>query len=414
MELTKYRTLMSEVEELNKDKEKNAQELAKLSEKLAVQKEYIDKKSIEKIERYLTNSKEDLSSEQLSSLRDLLTEVKLYKMNETLVNEVIAGNYDNVHQIEENRKTVFKKVLYGIAAVASTGLLIFGLYSCNKNKDNKGPKNNYITQGTTTEDTSKDIPTELKEVIDLDDDVLEVIDLDEEETEEITTKETKKSKTSEKETVKTTDSNKKETKEVKETTKTTEKEKTTEKSSTTESNKNTTSQKSKKPTNTSETIKNNSSDSEKSSSVKTGTQTTVVTSTEVVNTDGKLSIEPSTIVRTEDTSNDKKDTTVEIKADKEVPNTDKVEGKDDTTHEIPKNTNTEAPYTGTDEDRHDVTVEEPYTGSLPSLDNIEDNGEEIIIEEPYTGNLPSLDNIEESIKENTVGKVKTLSMRLGG
>ncbi len=137
MKITKYEKLMLRFEKLAKDKEKNADELADLSIKLASQKEKLQKLSVEKVKERLKSK--NISYAEYCNLKDLLKEKKVYEKKASLIDEVISGNYDNVHQ---KRRVVFRRAGKSALAVGLAALMAFGAVSCLNKKSNKDLNNN--------------------------------------------------------------------------------------------------------------------------------------------------------------------------------------------------------------------------------------------------------------------------------
>ncbi len=354
MKITKYEKLMLKIEKLAKNKEENSEALAALSLKLAAQKEALDRVSIKKIQNKLKNK--DLSYNEYCNLKDLLKEKKTYIKKAALIDEVIAGNYENVHQ---KRRVVFRRFTKVLATGLVLAMVAGGLYSCNHND------NIFTKLGKTIEKSTDDDKDDNKDKDNNNDDTKDNKDKSTEKAENDSEKDSKDKKDSKDE---------KDKKEEKDTEDKDDEDKKDEKN---------TDQQGKKPTD-STTVSSNDDTNTTDPNQKTTTTSKVIPEKKIkVPTEGDLPVQPST----EDQSDKNKPTiepgkTTEEEPSTETPSIDKVDEdeKDETTHKIPSDN------TGEDEGKkpapkQDTTEEEQPSDYTPSLDNIdEDEKDEITYE----------------------------------
>ncbi len=373
MKITKYNVILKEIKELSKEELKNARRLKELSEQLDNQKKLMDSISLSLIKEKLNNCD---TYEEYNSLKNLLNEKKAYIKNEETIDNIIAGYYSSVNK---KRKLTLRKGLTSLGIIGLCTTLGISLFSCTSKKKSK---DNTI-EGDTTSYNGKDANNN--------------------------------DKNNDNKTV-NTDSNKENSNNTKDLNK------ENSKNNTNKDNKNNKDNKDNKDNSKNEpvkglkptdevTITTNNSDKTKTVTGYTGkTVETILKEKVETNTEGRLPIEPSVTIIDNTKDSDKKDTYVEEKSTESLPPITKVEGNDEITHDIPKNTEGEKEYDKEDIDKKDTYVEEKNTESLPPLDVVEGNDEitygnepcnsvlpdeyEVIEETSY--DLPSLDNVDES------------------
>ena len=135
MEVTKFEALMIQIENLLKDKEKNAKELDTLVNKLQSQQIYFSQRDCNEINSKLKDKK--YSYKEYKNLKNLLQEIKIYRKENKIIEEVISGNY-NKQKIKKRvytRRSI-KGIAFGLIAVISFNSLLCGFKGNKNNKNN--------------------------------------------------------------------------------------------------------------------------------------------------------------------------------------------------------------------------------------------------------------------------------------
>lgn len=374
MKITKYNVILKEIKELSKEELKNAKRLKELSEQLDNQKKLMDSISLSFIKAKLNDCN---TFEEYNSLKNLLNEKKAYIKNEETIEKIIAGDYSSVNK---KRKPTLRKGLTSLGIIGLGTALGISLFSCASKK--KSQDNNI--EGVTTSYNGKDANNN-------DNNDNKTVNTDSNKENSNNTKDLNKenSKNNTNKDVKKDNKNTKDNKD----------------------NSKNEPVKGLKPTDE-VTITTNNSDKTKTVTGYTGKPVETVLKEKVeTNTEGRLPIEPSVTIIDNTKDSDKKDTYVEEKNTEKLPSITKVEGNDEITHDIPKNTEGEKEYDKEDIDKKDTYVEEKNTEPLPPLDVVEGNDEITygnepcdsvlpdeyeVIEEITNYDLPSLDNVDES------------------
>ena len=368
MKIKRYENLILEIEKLAKNPEENAEKLKELTGILADQQAYFETVSVKKIGEKINSG--SLSAKQYMILKSLLVEKKFYEKNSKKIDAVIAGDYKIFNK---TKKVTFRRIIKATGVIAAAALLTLGLSTCNKKQkrhDDK-VKNDVVTEETEetteiTEDNNKD------KVSDITTEAVKEKDNAKE-----TTEENIEAKESSKDNIE----NKKDSKKDEKTTETKE-----------EENKNndvTVNNNTGKPETTTTTTQNTASSSTSNSYSNRETSTIVPVKPENVQTNGKLPIEPTTIV-VDNTSNEpvNNDNKV-IPADKPVPSTNNVDAntKDETTSNIPSNSSTEPAYNGKDEHKTDSYSEEKPSDD-PSFQPTDNNTVDTWSDSEITHDIP--------------------------
>ena len=365
MKITKYEKLMLEIERLAKDKEANAERLQALSTKLALQKEILEKISISKIKEKLKS--DDLTAKKYNNFKDILEEKKLYIKNEQLINEVISGNYDNVHQ---KRKIVFRKFAKVAGTVALITALAFGLHSCGSKKETKKVNN---------------VKSNIESTIDKNDSYSTIKDNN-------NNKELNKEKENSSDLTKEEDNNSKESKNkdnnnINNINKSNSSTNVGDKTSNSSKVVSSTPEKQEEKIPIQPTTEKEKPSNEKPSTTEQitneGTTKPPVTPDNIDETGGNddektynIPDNSKDVPTTPTTEEDKKDTTKEEKPSNFVPNINNVDdGGNEKTYVIDDNTSNNKPYNGTAEDKHDTYEEETTSVDIPSFDIIEGDDE---------------------------------------
>lgn len=345
MELRKFESIMLEIEELSKDKEKNQDRINELVNLLKQEKEYYADIDLKEVKEKLN---EDLSIEEYKNTKDELKEKKLFAKYDKQITEVIEGNYLATETTKRvNRRRTLKGVAITAAFVGVSTLAIVGLSKKSSKNENKNNTSVQVIENTTeklsTESTLENLTTEsttLKQITeavteDLSD--LTIIKVTEDGTVHVTTEGTTERQTTEKTSEKRIES----------TTERTSESTTTERQTT-------------ERTTESTTEKTSESTTEKTTELTTeGT------------TEYYIDIEPTTIIiDTTVTTEDVTDYVIEDTTETTLPPTDIVIGDDETTYFIFEDT-TEYSSEGTTE----YSSEETTESSLPSLDDVEGDDE---------------------------------------
>lgn len=378
MKIKRYENLILEIEKLAKNPEENAEKLKELTGVLADQQAYFETVSVKKIGEKINSG--SLSAKQYMILKSLLVEKKFYEKNSKKIDAVIAGDYKIFNK---TKKVTFRRIIKATGVIAAAALLTLGLTTCKKKqqKHNDKVKNDVVTEEI-TEDNNKDIVSDI---------TTEAVK------ENDNTKDTAEENIEAKESSKDNKDDKKDSKKEDESTETKEENK---------NNDVTVNNNTGKPETTTTTTQNTASSSTSNSYSNRETSTIVPVKPENVQTNGKLPIEPTTIV-VDNTSNEpvNNDNKV-IPADKPVPSTNNVDAntKDETTNNIPSNSSTEPAYNGKDENKTDSYSEEPSKTDLPSINKIEESGSdsEITHDIPDNSSHEPAYNGEEEDKPNNI------------
>ena len=341
MKLRKFESIMLEIEELSKDKEKNQDRINELVNLLKQEKEYYADIDLKEVNEKLN---EDLSIEEYKNTKDELKEKKLFAKYDEQIAEVIEGNYLATETTKRvNRRRTLKGVAITAAFVGVSTLAIVGLSKKSSKNENKNNTSVQVIENTTeklsTEGTLENLTTEsttLKQITeavteDLSD--LTIIKVTEDGTVHVTTEGTTERQTTEKTSEKRIES----------TTERTSESTTTERQTTER---------------TTESTTEKTSESTTESTTEKTTELTTEGTTEYY-----IDIEPTTIIiDTTVTTEDVTDYVIEDTTETTLPPTDIVIGDDETTYFIFEDT-TEYSSEGTTE------------SSLPSLDDVEGDDE---------------------------------------
>lgn len=152
--MRKYEEIMLEIEALAKDKEANAEKLQELSQELAENKAYFSSVSSKLVNKKLKTKK--LSYREYCNLKDTLDQKSIYFKNSEKIDAVINGDYSVVKQ---KRKVVFRRFVKTAGVITLAGLLAFVGVSCHKkHKKQKDSKKDVVIDeiNDTTEETKED------------------------------------------------------------------------------------------------------------------------------------------------------------------------------------------------------------------------------------------------------------------